>query len=90
MEFMNMCDNVSGRAAVMSPKRSSTVHTFRPFGITLSLCFVESLLPPKASFAPVKVPSSFSWLYSCAHTADVDTTRAISARMYLRVILQVV
>ncbi|CUQ52467.1 Uncharacterised protein [Segatella copri] len=36
VEFMYMCCKVSTTAAFVSPKRSSTVHTLMPFGISLS------------------------------------------------------
>ena len=37
MLFMYICDNVSGSAFRISPNLLSTVHTFSPFGISLSV-----------------------------------------------------
>ena len=43
IEFMYMCDIVSGSAAILSPNRSSTVHTLSPLGISLLPDARESL-----------------------------------------------
>ena len=62
IEFMYIWGNVSGSAAVRSPKRSSTVHTFSPLGI--SLCFVpKESRPPFCNVdADVNSPVSVNWL----------------------------
>ena len=43
--FINSSDTVSGCAAVLSPKRSSIVHTFNPRGISLCWLCIESDTP---------------------------------------------
>ena len=76
MVFMNMWGTVSSSAFLMSPKRSSTVHTFMPFGISLSvpsesaLCFVD---------LRVTFPSSSIWLNesNCAHAINGMSTKSV-------------
>ena len=42
MEFIYIKERVSGTAGVLSPNRSSTVHTFSPRGTTLCWLWIES------------------------------------------------
>ena len=62
IEFIYICCIVSGTAAVRSPKRSSIVQTFNPFGISLfpdeSVSLFELLFDP----ACVNSPVSVNWL----------------------------
>ena len=76
MEFMYMWGSVSGSAAMRSPKRSSTVHTFSPLGISLCPCESESRRELRLSLELVNSPWSVSWLKPCAPAGRHDNTNS--------------